>query len=382
MTRRLLMVLVAVLATLVVAAIPASAQTAPEFRLGFQTLAQLIPGVAGQPLENERHDPHTGDSVQATTTGMMVWRKATNTMAFTDGSTTWVMGPFGIQSRPNDARFEWEGASGPAAPAAPAGNVAVNAEFLRGADGVWVAQFSLRNPLDRAMQVEINVVALESANGRPIMDAPTIFLQSLPAQTARTVSVRVPLTADAGGWRWWVQTHPVLASNIVRLDVGAAVPLEIDWVLVGALEEMRRVSGGDELARVTAQSRVRVVSGNTPAGVLGAFFPDRNLVIVSSRLNGASAWARAAVLAHEFEHVAGAAAGNLPTDPVQCLRFEADAFSRQAEVWAQLWQNSLPAEVSGIHAELNNITRLAGHDPDAFAAQLIRLYGSDCGLVP
>jgi hypothetical protein len=381
MTRRLLMVLVALLATLMLTTIPASAQAGPEFRLGFQTLAQLIPDVVGQPLENERHDSHTGDSVQPTTTGRMVWRKATNTTAFTDGGTTWVIGPLGLQSRPNDARFAWEGAAVAVAPAA-AGDVTASAEFSRGPDGAWVAQFSLRNPLDRAMNVEINVVALDAPGGRPIIDAPTIFVRSLPPQTSRTASVRVPVGGDAGGWRWWVQSHPVQASNLVRMDVGVGVPLEIDWLLVGALEEMRRASGGEELARVTAQSRARVITGNTPANVLGAFFPDRNLVIISSSLNSASAWARAAVLAHELDHVAGAAAGNLPTDPIQCLAFEASAFTTQAEVWAQLWENNLPRDVTGFHAELNNITRTVGHDPDAFTAQLIRLYGSDCGLIP
>jgi hypothetical protein len=379
MYRRVLAVLVAALVILLSTALPAAAQAGPEFRLGFQTLAQLIPNVVGQPLDNERHDPMTGDSVQPTTTGMMVWRKATNTTAFTDGSTTWVIGPLGLQSRPNDARFDWEGAAGPAAVAAEVG---IGAEFARGPDGAWTARFSLHNPLAHAVNVEINVVALESANGRPVMDAPTIFVQSLPAQASRTASVRVPLTAEAGGWRWWFQAHPVQGTNVVGINVGAARPLEIDWILVGALEEMRRVSGGDRLAQVTAQSRVRVVTGNTPANVLGAYFPDRRLVIISSQLNGASAWARAAVLAHELDHVAGAAAGNLPADPVQCLRFEASAFTTQAEVWAQLWQNNLPRDVTGIHAELNNITRLIGHDPEAFTAQLIRLYGSDCGFVP
>lgn len=31
---------------------------------------------------------------------------------FTDGSTTWINGPYGLQARPNDARFPWEALSG------------------------------------------------------------------------------------------------------------------------------------------------------------------------------------------------------------------------------------------------------------------------------
>jgi hypothetical protein len=38
----------------------------------------------------------------------MVWRKADNWTAFTDGSTTWISGPNGVQERGNDQRFPWE----------------------------------------------------------------------------------------------------------------------------------------------------------------------------------------------------------------------------------------------------------------------------------
>jgi uncharacterized protein YkwD len=86
---------------------PALAQTDPEFKLGFKALADQIPDIAGQPIENERYGPN-GDSLQQTTTGLMAWRKAENWTAFTDGATTWINGPEGVQSRDNDARFPWE----------------------------------------------------------------------------------------------------------------------------------------------------------------------------------------------------------------------------------------------------------------------------------
>ena len=84
------------------------AQPAPEFKLGFKALAELIPDVVGQPLENEHHDETTGDTLQRTSTGLMVWRKADNWTAFTDGFRTWANGPFGLQERGNDERFPWE----------------------------------------------------------------------------------------------------------------------------------------------------------------------------------------------------------------------------------------------------------------------------------
>ncbi len=79
-----------------------------EFVLGFKTLADMIPDVVGAPLEDEHHNPENGDGLQQTTKGLLVWRKADNFTAFTDGSTTWINGPNGLQSRPNDARFDWE----------------------------------------------------------------------------------------------------------------------------------------------------------------------------------------------------------------------------------------------------------------------------------
>ena len=62
----------------------------------------------GQCREDEHHNPTNGDGLQATTNGLLVWRKADNFTAFTDGYRTWVQGPFGLQERLNTARFAWE----------------------------------------------------------------------------------------------------------------------------------------------------------------------------------------------------------------------------------------------------------------------------------
>lgn len=99
---------------------PAIAQTQPQFVLGFKVLHDMIPDIVGQPLENEHYNPLNGDSLQGTTNGLLVWRKADNFTAFTDGTTTWVNGPFGLQSRPNADRFPWEPATPPPPPAQPA----------------------------------------------------------------------------------------------------------------------------------------------------------------------------------------------------------------------------------------------------------------------
>jgi hypothetical protein len=79
-----------------------------QFRLGFKTLHDLIPEIVGECRDNERYDPDTGDAQQDTTRGLLVWRRAENLTSFTDGVTTWVNGPSGLQSRASDTRFSWE----------------------------------------------------------------------------------------------------------------------------------------------------------------------------------------------------------------------------------------------------------------------------------
>ncbi len=86
------------------------------FVLGFASLAALIPQQAGTCLQDEQHNQVTGDGQQQTTTGLLVWRKADNWTAFTDGYRTWVSGPHALQQRLNNQHFAWEGAGSGAGP--------------------------------------------------------------------------------------------------------------------------------------------------------------------------------------------------------------------------------------------------------------------------
>jgi hypothetical protein len=90
-----------------------------SFNLGFAALAQATPpNVVGECLENEHFNPSNGNVEQQTTRGLLYWRKSDNMTAFTDGSTTWLNGPLGVQARLNvDPPFDWENlAPAPAAP--------------------------------------------------------------------------------------------------------------------------------------------------------------------------------------------------------------------------------------------------------------------------
>lgn len=136
--KRLALGLILVMFALMSSSHAALAQSQPVFKLGFKALADQIPAVVGTPLEDEYWGPN-GDSLQQTTTGLMVWRKADNWTAFTNGARTWINGPQGVQDRGNDERFEWEadnstrtraGASPPVAADSPPSEASASAKMI------------------------------------------------------------------------------------------------------------------------------------------------------------------------------------------------------------------------------------------------------------
>jgi hypothetical protein len=98
---------------------PASAQAPCQFVLGFAALRAMIPTQVGTCLEDQQTNVQNGDSFQRTTGGMLVWRKADNWTAFTDGYRTWLNGPLGLQQRLNTDLFSWEGVTAGGAAAVP-----------------------------------------------------------------------------------------------------------------------------------------------------------------------------------------------------------------------------------------------------------------------
>ncbi len=81
------------------------AQSSCQFVLGFAALRDLVgPQTVGQCLEDQRFAAN-GNAEQRTTGGLLVWRKADNWTAFTDGFRTWVNGPRGLQQRLNTERY-------------------------------------------------------------------------------------------------------------------------------------------------------------------------------------------------------------------------------------------------------------------------------------
>jgi hypothetical protein len=100
------------LALLLVLALPRPARAAAlgagcRLQPSFQALHDLIPAVVGD-CTSDANVTSDGDAQQATTRGLLVFRKADAWTAFTDGATTWIVGPCGLQSRANDASLPWE----------------------------------------------------------------------------------------------------------------------------------------------------------------------------------------------------------------------------------------------------------------------------------
>ena len=132
----------------------ARAQTC-TFALGFAALHDRIPGIVGACAGDVQYDGNTGDALQPTTTGELVWRKQDNLTAFTNGSDTWVDGPLGVQMRLNSQRFSWEPNPGSLTvlPAPRAGDQCVTAGTslsvidTDGAAGNGYATFGLTNLL-------------------------------------------------------------------------------------------------------------------------------------------------------------------------------------------------------------------------------------------
>jgi hypothetical protein len=87
-----------------VGATPGESMPAPDcrsFSSVFAALDDSIHDTMGQPLECPHTDPNTGDTLQATSTGLAIFRHESQTATFTDGYRRWAVGTRGV--------VRWEG---------------------------------------------------------------------------------------------------------------------------------------------------------------------------------------------------------------------------------------------------------------------------------
>jgi hypothetical protein len=75
----------------------------PRFELGFAELARHLGDIMGEPTECEHGDVLTADTLQATTTGLAIYRSCTNTPSFTRGREHWMLTAQGLEYRTDGA---------------------------------------------------------------------------------------------------------------------------------------------------------------------------------------------------------------------------------------------------------------------------------------
>jgi hypothetical protein len=255
------------LAALVVAAAflnqtePAQAASC-TFVGGFLTLHRLLPKVVGSCLDNARYGPLSGDAFQDTTGstgqgGLLVWRKATNVAAFTDGYRTWLIGPAGLKARLNTQRFPWEQSRTTSAPPTcrpgdPLANVhdparlrvlypcqlvtgTVTHTEVNGDDGdVFI---SLR--LDASEAGLLNAVNQSQQAG-------TLVLEIVPADQPGC-RVGLPPRAAFGTANFGTCTGAKLATPAVGTRISASGPLVLDtnhgWHEIHPVWSLRTLNG-------------------------------------------------------------------------------------------------------------------------------------------
>jgi hypothetical protein len=396
--------LAALLALLVILAAPTGAAAAPaeqagcQFVMGFASLRDLIGATTvGSCLENEHHNLENGDALQRTSGGLLVWRKADNFTAFTDGHRTWVNGPRGLQQRLNAERFDWEG-GGPAvvaAPpaAAPAGDLAP----CTGRSDVQVVVERQTPAPDRAVDVAgtivsqcaepidvmIDVVARSapnSPNSRPVVDAPSAVVSGLEPGGRRAFTVRVPGAAGAPAFTAQGFPVPVRLSRGVCLNVGATKCLTVDRRLVGAVSALLPLEPARELVRGAAEDGVLVAMAELPRSARGAYSTRRRAIVIADSLMESTAWVRSAVLVHELQHAADHRAGLLPARaPEACFRSEERAFRMTVQFWTWTWGDRLPPPTDDMHRSINVLAQTSRDAPDRFAAGVADLYHDSCG---
>ncbi|MAG34648.1 MAG: hypothetical protein CL878_00130 [Dehalococcoidia bacterium] len=199
-----------------------------RFVLGFQALHDLLPSAVGECLENEHHNPENGDALQRTAGGLLVWRKADNWTAFTDGYRTWINGALGLQQRLNSERFRWEvpGLHSPAAVVPYIDGTSQDRAVLLDAEGAY-------SLLDQRVIYSIVVPQVASADLAVLPESADLVaaLPHLPGE--RGVLVRVlgeenGLWWVAGGQRHRVYPWPLAVSPELRtLPRGAARVLPV-----------------------------------------------------------------------------------------------------------------------------------------------------------
>ena len=365
-----------------------------EFVLGFATIRDLIGhDIVGECLENEHHND-SGDGVQQTTGGLLVWRQADNWTAFTDGYRTWINGPNGLEQRLNTERFEWESGG------APGGGIAKSIpDETPATDPVPLPTTIELNPeaiLMPAIELLRTTASGEHAyqdllrlgvgitfGGNPkwgayIFDAPSnriVLYGNYAHEPADTIAYLLTEATEHAKWSH-VQGEPATVAQCLELTYRAetakqvwlaefnrravvseaersetaqryvhlrihrdatfcpAVPREtaLDPDIARALGTMRQTTVGSRVYQWFVESGVSAFFDHIQYRG-GVYSPSENYIAINENHRHLPANA-AAWLVHEIVH---AVTPELPKSQEECYRHEEHAFSWQAQWWMEYY---------------------------------------------
>jgi hypothetical protein len=443
--RSLVLSLVAAIAVLI-AVLPAMAPAAHAagpaeqagcvFTLGFKALRDQIPQVVGQCLENERVNPANGNTEQRTTGGLLVWRAADNWTAFTNGATTWLNGPFGLQSRANAGPlFPWEtgavaGGGSPAAapPSAAAPMATIEASGWATVTAVVSpAALAVRNDAGQQFYVHhIGIIGPTEGQGEWNVRARSDHASRLPGGTRVWLQAEEGLGSPAEGWALrhvlregapdrpiaaellrsggvWVfpHSHHDFVPLYANLQAEAVVTRTGAWgeTPSSAVFRPRGISGGGypinpavvpaltALDRTEIGHAVLVKVNDFPVeigvsdycrGAVACFNPRYYSIQLSDDIMSAAPESIAAVLIHEITHARQMADREIEAKDIGCYGGEVEAFNIAAQFWGAVYgPNGKSRETHWLDRELNMTLRQYGSQQ--IEQRVKETYGHQCG---
>jgi hypothetical protein len=355
---------------------------------------------------------------------MLVWRKADNWTAFTNGFETWLNGPQGLQRRLNTETFAWEqgAAPGSAAPQAQASGISVSgptvasptavpapaeecvslpqsaiqtrrvdiveygfANFLN-TGGTRYIRGTIRNNCAEPRRLTLSAVIRAGAEtlSTPLAITDTAVLGLVGARATAEFFIPLTGTLPEGQAVTFFRWTTVAGTESVPpdcIDVGVVRCLPVVPALSDTVLELSTLPVGLALIRTAADHGVAVQRGDLPAPTAyGAYDPDSRAILLDQDLDDASLWERSAVLAHELQLAADHAAGLPRARSEDCLQREIAALRRQAQVWATFWHgpDRLPLPRTPLQRLLNQAARDNWEAPDNLVLTLGETYRIEC----
>ena len=391
-------------AALLIAETPRASPTPPQsptaadcsFQLGFRALYELLPAIVGQCLENEQYNA-SGESLQRTTSGLLVWSKTDNRTSFTDGDWTWIHGRDGIQKLRNSDRISWD-PPGPelaqaleALRATPTGE-RVFAMFMQsGATAKFgiIEGISRFSPYRNLITVNVEYRGESPDALAHILIWPTIASHNAAEQSQSwsdcmdRISEREVYQAQ-----WWQERYgesgkegptelEIWANYELTLLINESLdlwlqlsphyrqqcenfgtpPQHIDPTIAKGYQKAL-MGGKSALGRAVAEtittSHTDVVFGQLDAS-LGRYSPSRDRITVNEKIRNASTDVLAAVLVHETIHVVQYGHNKKKRSPAECITEEIEAFKAESQWWAERHGRNGKDSPNPVEQRMNNL---------------------------